>query len=404
MRQTLTLLALAAATPAVLTAQSIPVRTLTTPAAEYSEPFSQISGIRELKNGKLVVADNRDKTIQLVDFAGQATKIGREGSGPGEYGLPSAVYAAPGDSTWVFDVLNSRYLVLDPAGKPVATFTTADAAPPAAAAPAPQRGGRADGPGRGGIGFGFAQGIDARGRLYFRLPVIRIDGAGSPPSDSTPIVRWDRRTKTIDTVGKLYNPPAPPPVNIGGDGRGGTFATVRIGNATPFGSSDTYVVTPQGDLAVVRAADYRVDWVTNGRSVTGTPIRYDKVKITEDDKKQFIEARKNQTGTMVVDDGRGRRVQNVPASQLDGGNAPVFPEFKGPFSTGAVAAPNGQVWVPRHMPFGVAPTYDVIDNAGKLVSRVVLPKRTRLLGFGNGAVYLARMDEDDLQYLQRYKW
>jgi hypothetical protein len=404
MRHTLTLLALAATTPVTLFAQAIPVRTLTTPTAEYSEPFSQISGVRELKNGRLVVADNRDKTIQLVDFAGQATKVGREGSGPGEYGLPSSVYAAPGDSTWVYDVLNSRYLVLDPAGKPVATFTTADATPAAATAPTPQPGGRG---GRGGgIGFGFAQGIDARGRLYFRMPVIRIDGDNiSAPSDSTPIVRWDRRTKVIDTVGKLYNPPAPPPVNIpSAGGGGGTLATVRIGNSTPFGSSDTYVVTPQGDLAVVRAADYRVDWVSNGRSVTGTPIKYDKVKITDDDKKQYIEARKNQTGTMVVDDGRGRRVQNVPAAQLDGGNAPVFPEFKGPYTSGSIAAPNGQVWVPRHMPFGTAPTYDVIDNTGKLVSRVVLPKRTRLLGFGTGTVYLARIDEDDLQYIQRYKW
>jgi hypothetical protein len=60
--------------------------------------------------------------------------------------------------------------------------------------------------------------------------------------------------------------------------------------------------------------------------------------------------------------------------------------------------------VSRHVASDAPPTYDVIDNSGKVVSRVVLPKRTRLVGFGNGTVYLARIDEDDLQYLQRYRW
>jgi hypothetical protein len=106
---------------------------------------------------------------------------------------------------------------------------------------------------------------------------------------------------------------------------------------------------------------------------------------------------------MVVNDGSGRKVQNMPASALDGPDAPAFPAFKGPFIN-AVAAPNGQVWVQKHMPFDVPPTYDVIDTAGKVVSRVVLPKKTRLLGFGAGTIYLARSDEDDLQYVQRYRW
>jgi hypothetical protein len=34
----------------------------------------------------------------------------------------------------------------------------------------------------------------------------------------------------------------------------------------------------------------------------------------------------------------------------------------------------------------------------------VLPKATRLVGFGRGTVYLARMDDDGLEYLQRYRW
>jgi hypothetical protein len=399
-----------AALPVCAAAQAVPTRALTTPDAEWSEPFSQISGIRELRNGKVIVADNRDKTIQLIDFKGEAKPIGREGAGPGEYGLPQSVYAAPGDSTWVFDVLNSRYLVIDPAGKPAATFTLADANAPATL-PAPAGGGRAAG-GRGalgarlgGIGLGFAQGIDAMGRLYFRAPTIRFGNDNSAAPDTTPIVRWDRRTKSTDTVGLLINPPSPAPVAVpsGGGGGGNVRFSVRIGSSTPFGASDPYVVTPNGDVAVVRARDYHVDWIVNGKTVSGAPIPYEKVKVTTDDKTAWMESRRNATATMVVNDGSGRKVQNMPMSALEGGDAPAFPEFKGPFSN-AVAGPNGQVWVQRQMPVGSPPSYDVIDQSGRVVSRVVLPKSTRLLGFGAGTVYLARSDEDDLQYVQRYRW
>jgi hypothetical protein len=78
-----------------------------------------------------------------------------------------------------------------------------------------------------------------------------------------------------------------------------------------------------------------------------------------------------------------------------------------PFLNGtntAVFSNDGYLWVARTGPAGQAPTYDVIDRAGNVVQRVVLPKRHRLLGFGNSAVYLARLDKDDLQYLQKYRF
>jgi hypothetical protein len=49
------------------------------------------------------------------------------------------------------------------------------------------------------------------------------------------------------------------------------------------------------------------------------------------------------------------------------------------------------------------PDFDVIDPTGKVAMRVQLPAKTRLVGLGNGTVYATRTDEDDLQYLQRYR-
>jgi len=37
------------------------------------------------------------------------------------------------------------------------------------------------------------------------------------------------------------------------------------------------------------------------------------------------------------------------------------------------------------------------------VKKVSLNPDSRVVGFGKGTVYVARVDQDDLQYLQRYK-
>jgi hypothetical protein len=81
-------------------------------------------------------------------------------------------------------------------------------------------------------------------------------------------------------------------------------------------------------------------------------------------------------------------------------------DFMPPFLQGqnAIFSNDGYLWVPRTGPVGQPPTFDVIDRAGNVAQRVVLPAKARLLGFGNGTVYIARLDEDDLQYLQRHRF
>jgi hypothetical protein len=37
------------------------------------------------------------------------------------------------------------------------------------------------------------------------------------------------------------------------------------------------------------------------------------------------------------------------------------------------------------------------------VRRVTFPEKSRLVGFGEGTVYTVRTDDDDLQYLERYR-
>jgi hypothetical protein len=48
--------------------------------------------------------------------------------------------------------------------------------------------------------------------------------------------------------------------------------------------------------------------------------------------------------------------------------------------------------------------YDVFDVAGRLTRQIALDGERVIVGFGAGAVYVARTDEDDLQWLERYRW
>ena len=85
--------------------------------------------------------------------------------------------------------------------------------------------------------------------------------------------------------------------------------------------------------------------------------------------------------------------------------ASPLPDVKPPFLGGDVyVAPDGRVWVLRTRAWNDSiPTFDVFDATGRVVERVSLPRRTRLIGFGNGVAYLARIDDDDLVWLQRVR-
>lgn len=389
-RTLLTALALGAVPLLALDAQ--PTRSLARPEAEFPEPFTQVGAVRELSDGRLVVIDPRDKIVQLVDFRnGSGTKVGREGSGPGEYAFPSRLVALPGDSSGVYDMLNSRMLVVLPNGKPGSFITTEAAAV----------GGGAGGRGTVRIGGALPRFTDARGRLYWTgQPFTQAAGDGPPTSaDSVPVVRYDRATKKTDSLAWVRVAKG----NVQTSGGSGNVQ-LRIGIANPFQPRDEWAVLPDGRVAVLRSPEYRVDWYgPNGKS-SSAPIAYEKLKLTEAHKAQWRESRKQQTMMMVTMNNGQRSVRTgPPAADLpDPGD---WPELLPPFVDNATfVAPDGMLWVHRTRAANdPTPNYDVLDGTGKVAMRVELPAGTRLVGLGKGTVYATRTDDDDLQYLQRYR-
>jgi hypothetical protein len=382
---------LAVATPAL--AQNVPTRTLARPDAEYAEPFTQIAGIRELRDGRVIAVDPRDKTIQVVDLrAGTATKLGREGAGPGEYGLPFRVLPLPNDTTAVVDMLNNRMLLINP-NATVGAFLDLNVPPPAGA--------RGGGAGTIMVGGSMPTASDARGRMYVQGPPIRMTESGPQSADSVPMIRWERAAGKRDTLAWMKLPQGTSQVS---GGRGNV--SIRIGGGPPFAGADQMLVAPDGRVAVVHHEPYSVDFINeSGQRTRGQPIAYQKVRVAEGHKAEWRERQRGTTRMMMTNDNGRRSATMAPNNDVQdpdtwGG------DFMPPFLQGqnAIFSNDGYLWVPRTGPVGQPPTFDVIDRAGNVAQRVVLPAKARLLGFGNGTVYIARLDEDDLQYLQRHRF
>ncbi|MDH3223997.1 MAG: 6-bladed beta-propeller, partial [Gemmatimonadota bacterium] len=69
--------------------QAIPMES---PDAVFAESFSVIQTVRELPDGRVLVADPLGQALVVIDFERQAgDTLGRVGQGPAEYRQPDAV-------------------------------------------------------------------------------------------------------------------------------------------------------------------------------------------------------------------------------------------------------------------------------------------------------------------------
>ena len=368
----------AVALVATLAQQGAPPRKLGAPTATYDEEFTGIDGVRELKDGRVVVLDAKDKAIHVIDLkAKTGKKIGREGDGPGEFRLVQELFSAPGDTLAVSDIGRfGKLLVITPAGEVDGLMSMIDSSLST----------RNFNP----------MASDAAGRLYTLY-------TANPFTDSTAIVRWDRTSGRRDTVAKLMMTPVSPLYRGPPEVRtmpGGAYA-YRPGPPMPFSTSNQWAISGDGRVAIVEAEPYRVALINaNGVRVQGPPVKFTPVQVTDAEKAEY-KAQATQP-VAVVGFARGERTTGFqkppyteppewpPTLQAFGRKAPTF-------------APDGLLWVKRNTKAGAPPLYDVFDRAGKLAFQLELPPKTKVVGFGRGSVYLARVDDDDLHFLQRYK-
>jgi hypothetical protein len=245
---------------------------------------------------------------------------------------------------------------------------------------------------------------DRYGSIYYQARTFGLSAlSASDTPDSSRIVRWNPETGRTDTVAALREPER----RI--DRGGGNVMVMPI----PFGSSDDWAVSWNGDVGLARGVGFRIEWSDmDGEHLIGPEVEYEPVTITQGDRDAWLEARANPAGggmfISMQSGGGGGDVRAAPAPRGARMVGPEiaeedWPEFKPPFPPSAVSAtPEGELWVQRHVVFDAPPNYDVYDRNGNRIRTVALSKESRVVGFGEGVVYVARTDEDDLQWLERY--
>jgi hypothetical protein len=355
------------------------------PAATFPEDFGTIQTVRELPDGRVLVADPLGKELYLVDMSrGTRTVVGRQGQGPQEYLQPDAVWPLPGDSTLLVDLGNGRLVVLGPDLSFGATMPIALTDPTAG----------------GPLILALPQGVDGQGRIYSRAMGGGMGGGALP--DSAEVLRIDRRTREADTVG-VFKLPGRTQARSGGANN----QSVQISNI-PLSPEDAWGVSADGWVAMVRAGDYHLEWVRpDGSVVRGAPIAYEAVRIGSAEKEEWV-AEQGRSGGGI---GIGIEIENGRASMSFGrglggrqeADRYTWPDQKPAFHSGRVPIDGqGRAWVRRHTRAGGASTYDVFDRTAKRVGTVTLESGKRVVGFGGNSVYVIAFDEFDLNYLERY--
>ena len=375
------------------------------PRHELGEPeavsgdFASVNGIRVRPDGSLLVADGTGRELVLLDLdLGTRTVVGGRGEGPGEYQAPNRVWPLPGDSTLLLDVSNNRLTVLAPDLSFGATRPMFEMDP------------------EGGILLLNPQVIDGSGRMYSTNGFsMNLAGAGSRDgsgSDSVPVVRATLDDLAADTVARLASG-STSRVEMRSN-QGDRMVTMQ---RTPYSASDSWGVAPGGSVAVARAADYHLEWISSDGSVrSGAPVAWDAVPVGQAEKEAWVReqsSRSVQTATFMTGGGGGASpgsgIGGAAARSMSfgGGSDDVddyeWPETLPPFTGSILIDPEGRAWLRRHQPVGAPFLYDIFTPDAEHAAMVEIAEGHTVMGFGDGVVYATFRDEVDLVYIERYR-
>lgn len=389
MASALSVAVLAQTAPA--TSQDVRDLTLSSLTATFPDGLGAVRGVRELPDGRVLVSDGLGKAVVVWDLAGGADTIGGVGGGPAEYQLPDALWALPDGKTLLVDLGNGRLTELGAdlsfgETMPIAKATEGPAEPPSPEAE--QRRMQQ-------TSFVLPRGVDRQGRIYFQ-------DFGMGMTDSVAIKRFDPSSGQTEAVGKIKGPEVSRSES-GGEGN----RDVQI-RQVPLAPQDAWAVAWDGRVAMVRADDYHVEWVQpGGQVVRGQAVDYRPLPIRTADKEEWVAdlARNGLSVAISIDDGRRQTVFSRGARGVESAiDSYPWPETKPAFSSSGVrVSREGDAWVERHVPAGEARSFDIFGADGNLKARVRLPEDRELVAFGDGCVYLIRIDEFDFNWLERYE-
>ena len=347
--------------------------------ARFEQPFGSVLGpVRELSDGRIIVADRVDLGLVVADFRTQTTRpISRKGAGPGEYGMVTRLWPIGGDSSLMADLLQRRWLVLH--GDRVVTTVPPDNPTVKAMQ-------------------GMFLGADGAGHLLIEArkeaPVGEsVTGAG----DSSYLVRYHRSSTRVDTLARLMLRPSATIRETNAKGED-TFVGMR---ALRLRVGEQYIVHPDGWIAIVRINPFRVDWRSpEGRWTLGAPLPVPVIRMSQREKAASL----------------ARTAASQAANRSSGPQPPMPPQMKMPdddwpdvmppyLQNEMTFSPDGDVII-RRQPSADYPgvAYYVVDRRGRLLGVIDMKNNERIVSAGARSLYVVESDSDDLQYIRRHPW
>lgn len=377
--RTLAIGLIVALNPMDLQAQDVPRHTLAAPVATYADGLGSMRGVRELSDGRVLVADGLGEALIVWTPGAGADTLMNTGQGPEEYRVPDGLFPLPNDGTLLVDLGNAR---LTEIGSDLSFGETWPLA-------------------EGGMGPGMTiripVGTDDQGRIYFQQRV----GGMMNMSDTALIARFDPASDATDHLGSVRLPEQKREESGGANNR-----SVNI-RPVPLSPQDAWNVAWDGRVAVARAGDYRLDWIdAEGAVARGGPVAYQPVSIRRADQEAWLETLGGGLAISMESDGGPPRMsfnRMGGSDQLGDPDDYEWPDEKPAFPGSAVRVDaQGHAWVERHRSAGEPRLFDVFDASGNRVHQVELPVDRRLVGFGEGTVYLTRSDQYDFAWLEQY--
>ena len=347
------------------------IRSIGQPLDSIPLGMSSTPSIRVLSNGRVFATDIFSRRLIMIAEDMKSIDVVFDASSPPPLTYPQGfvpLVAGLGDSTLFYDNGARGYRVIDPNGRVVRRQSIADPSLTRAlsypAAPAV---------------------VDPKGRIVIatqRSNFNKTVPGIQPQAESLMVMRVVLERQGYDSLAAIMG--------------SGQHTVVMDSTRQPpllmlvtsvVDRGDAWVMTSNGTIAIVRGADFHVDWIDpDGARRSSPPVPWQWAKYSKADRDSMMAARESMmnAGNMraVSSTGAVTTGATPPPRKLDS-----IPERVPAFAPATARADlDGRIWIElgaRVMgpPSTLPSVFAIIDSTGRVVERLELPARRTIAGF-----------------------